>query len=56
MIKHQGKRIPVDPEPRTVKRFELKRPYILRGTKKLFVVVNHVNGGLRAHPVSQVLD
>lgn len=51
-LQYKGQPIPVDSETRTIKKFELKRPYVLQYAKRLYVVHDHTgpNGGLRAHP------
>lgn len=47
-----GQKIEIDPEPWTIKKFELSRPYVFRHKGVLYVLVNHTKRGvgLRAHP------
>jgi len=55
-----GKTVQVDPEPRTIKKFETSRPYVFQHKGQLYVVVDHteyfdgsrpaMHAGLRAHP------
>lgn len=51
-VPYKGGTIPVDPETRVVRKFELKRPYVIEYGSRLYVAVDHVGpgGGLRAHP------
>lgn len=46
----EGERIPIDPSPRTIKSFELKRPYVVRQGGRLYTVVDDVHRGAVAHP------
>ena len=46
----EGERIPIDPSPRTIKPFELSRPYVVRHGGRLFTVVRDTQRGHVAHP------
>lgn len=45
-----GQTIPIDPSPRTVKPFELNRPYVIRRRGRLYTVVLDTHRGNVAHP------
>lgn len=48
---HEGAKIPISSEPRTIKSFELKRAYVLRRNGQLYVIDSHDRGRV-AHPAT----
>jgi hypothetical protein len=46
----QGRHVPIDQSPRTIKPFELDRPYVVRQHKRLYTIVNDTELGYVAHP------
>lgn len=48
----KGQRVRIDPSPRTIKPFELDRPYVVRHHGKLYTIVSDVWAGNSAHPAT----
>lgn len=46
----KGQSVRIDPSPRTIKSFELDRPYVVRHRGKLYTIVSDVWAGNIAHP------
>ena len=53
-LPYQGRRVPIDASPRTIKAFERSRPYVVQHRGQLYTVVDNVHRGVVAHP-AQVL-
>jgi hypothetical protein len=51
LLSWEGKRVPIDPTPRTIKPFELSRPYVVRHGGRLYTIVLDTQRGEQvAHP------